>query len=477
MNEIQANQNNLLNENENENDKGKSKRTLSSTIDHIKNFHDLNRYFVNHKNTSSFKLKLIKDINFMEKYIKTFTFLKFLLGFILLSIPFIIIIFFIYLDYSERNKYIFFSYFLSISIIMGSLVIILVIKIGDACRTYGILIVSWERKYMFKIIRLISISLFFLWFLFLCEEFVNNFNLLKEKVAQSNNKEISSKKFNEGSYMIRLLFILLFWDTEKNEKGDYSHQKIGYFEYESNFFNDFHTSLRQLLIPIISLCFFYLIKIFFIKTKNELIYSILLLITLFESFYFLFYSPTNEDNSKIEQDNNTFLQEEDGEEYFKNNNIKYLEIIPLTIIIILLIVLNYKRCIIDLIHNKFYPYHSKKKNTMIFCFVIFSFVINVFGYFIFLFVLYSMYFRTIDEKLKISTYNNYWAMIYISICLILIGYSYPFGNYCFKLMYYPTAYETFGHVLKNNYYIYKSQKKEKDRDKEKLMNSQTNSSF
>ncbi len=475
MNEIQTNQNSLLDENEN--DKGKLKRTLSSTNDYNKNYHE-NRYFVNHKNISSFKLKLIKDINFMEKYIKTFTFLKFLLGFILLSIPFIIIIFFIYLDYSERNKYIFFSYFFSISLIMGSLVIILVIKIGDACRTYGILIVSWERKYMFKIMKLISISLFFLWFLFLCEEFVNNFNLLKEKVAQSNSKETSSKKFNEGSYMIRLLFILLFWDTEKNEKGDYSHQKIGYFEYESNFFNDFHTSLKQLLIPIISLCFFYLIKIFFIKTKNEIIYSILLILALFESFYFLFYSPTSEDNSKTEQDNK-FLQDKEDEEYFKNNKIKYLEIIPLTIIIILLIVLNFKRCIIDLIHNKFYPYHSKKKNNLIFCLVIFSFVINIFGYFIFLFVLYSMYFRTIDEKLSINTYNNFWAMIYISICLILIGYSYPFGNYCFKLMYYPTAYETFGHVLQNKYYIYKTPKKEKDkdRDKERLMNSQTNSSF
>ena len=470
MNEILPNKNSLLIENESK--KGKSKRALSSTIDHFKNFHDLNRYFVNHKNISSFKLKLIKDIIFMEKNIKTFTFLKFLLGFILLSVPFIIIIFFIYFDYSERNKYIFFSYFLSISIIMGSLLIILVIKIGDACRTYGILIVSWERKYMFKIIRLISICLFFLWFLFLCEEFVNNFNLLKEKVAQSY--EENSKKFNEGTYIIRLLFILLFWDTEKNDKG-YIHQTIGYFEYESNFFNDFHTSLKQLLIPIISLCFFYLIKIFFIKTKHEIFYFILLILTLFESFYFLFYSSSDQ-NSKSEQDNNTILKEE---EYFKDNKIKYLEIIPLTIIIILLIILNFKRCIIDLMHKKFYPYHSKKKNNFIFGLMIFSFVINVFGYIIFLFILYSMYFKKIDKSFSIDTYNYYWAMIYISFSLILIGYSYPFGNYCFKLMYYPTAYETFDHLLKNKYYIYKSQKNNKGRgkekEKEKLMNS--NSSF
>ena len=97
--------------------------------------------------------------------------------------------------------------------------------------------------------------------------------------------------------------------------------------------------------------------------------------------------------SESEQDNNTFLKEE---EYFKDNKIKYLEIIPLTIIILLLIILNIKRCIIDLMHKKFYPYHSKRKNNFIFGLMIFSFVINVFGYIIFLFILYSMYFKKID---------------------------------------------------------------------------------
>ena len=65
-------------------------------------------------------------------------------------------------------------------------------------------------------------------FLFLCEEFVINFNLLREKVAQSNNWESSSKLFNEGTYSIRLLFILLLWDTEKDKDGEYNHKSIGY---------------------------------------------------------------------------------------------------------------------------------------------------------------------------------------------------------------------------------------------------------
>ena len=186
---------------------------LSTTDDNIKKYHNLNRYFVNHKNTSEFKLKLLRDIHFMEKKIKRFTFLKFLLGLILLAIPLFIIIYFIVSDYTIMSQYIFFPYFLSLSILMGSFLIILVIKIGDAWRNYGILIVSWERIYIFKIIKLIVTCLFILWFLFLCEEFIINFNLLREKVAQSNTKETSSKLFNEGTYSIRLLFILFLWDV------------------------------------------------------------------------------------------------------------------------------------------------------------------------------------------------------------------------------------------------------------------------
>ncbi len=190
-----------------ENDK--SKNELSTTNDHIKKYHTFNRYFVNHKNISSFKLRLLRDINYMKKKIKIFTLLKFLLGFTLLTIPLLIIIYFIYCDYTDRSQYIFFPYFLSLSITMGSLTIIFVIKLGDAFRNYGIFIVSWERIYLFKIFKLISIGLFILWLLFLCEEFVINFNLLKEKVAQLNNRETSSKLFTEGTYLIRLLFILL----------------------------------------------------------------------------------------------------------------------------------------------------------------------------------------------------------------------------------------------------------------------------
>lgn len=456
----------------------KTKNVLSTTDDQILKCHSLNKYFVNHKITSSFKLKLVRDINFIEKNLKLFTFFKFLLGFILLAIPFFIIIYFIYNDYSTRSNYIFFPYFLSLSIIMGSFLIILVIKLGDACRNYGIFIVSWERTYMFKIVKLMVSGLFILWLLFLCEEFVINFNLLREKVAQSNNRETSSKIFDEGTYSIRLLFILLLWDTEKNEQGSYNHDKIGYFEYEGTFFNDFHNSLSKLLIPIICLCFVYILKIVFIKTKRELIYSFLFTIILFKCFYFILNKPSNQENLN----NNINDEDEDEEEiYFKNNIGKYIEIIPVTIIIILLIILNFKRCILDLMHKKFYSLNTKEKNNFIFYTVVSSFVLNTLGYLLFLILLFLMYFRTINSNMSIKTYNNYWAIIYISFSLIIVGYSFPFGNYCFKLMYYPTAYEIYEHILKNEFYINCSENLRKSfnyyQKKEKEKNEQNNISL
>jgi hypothetical protein len=486
-----------MNENQNEKDKflvsdmsgiDKSKNPLSTTDDQIKKCHTFNRYFVNHKNISSFKLKLIKDINFIEKNLILFTILKFLLGLILLAIPFFIIIYFIYSDTSIRNNYLFFPYFISLSIIMGSFLIIFVIKLGDACRNYGIFIVSWERIYMFKILKLIIASLFLLWLLFLCEEFVINFNLLREKVAQSNNKETSSKIFNEGTYSIRLLFILLLWDTETNDEGSYNHEKIGYFEYEGTFFNDFHDSLSKLLIPILCLCFLFLIKIIFIKTKREIIYGILYIITLFECFYFLFNKPSNQENLKINNNSykNIFLNDytdnkDNEEEYFYNNNGKYFEIIPMAIIIFILVILNFRACILDLIHKKYYSFNSKKKNKFIFYTVVSSFVLNTLGYGLFLFLLLLMYFRTINSEMNISTYKNYWAMIYISFSLIIIGYSFQFGNYCFKLMYHPTAYEIYDHILKNEFYINCSGNLRKNfnyyQKKEKEKRNQNNISF
>ena len=199
--------------------------------------------------------------------------------------------------------------------------------------------------------------------------------------------------------------------------------------------------------------------------------------SIFKCLYFLINKPPKDDKSDNDEDS----EDKEEEIYFKNNKGKYFEIIPMTIIILIFIILNFKRCIIDLRRKKFYSYQTKKKNDFIFYMVVSSFVLNTLGYLLFLFLLYLMYFEEIKSDFSIYTYKKYWGMIYTSFSLILIGYSFPFGNYCFKLIYYPTAYETYDHDLKNKFYINSSGNLRKNfnyyqkKEKEKIL--QNNSSF
>jgi hypothetical protein len=290
--------------------------------------------------------------------------------------------------------------------------------------------------------KFIFAEIFLIWFLFISENFVLNFNLMKEKVTQSKSKENNSKLFNEGTYTMRLLFIFLFWDLEKN-KGEYVYNKLGYFEYEDNFFDDFQKILSELLIPIITFCFCGLFKIFFIKTKRGLLYSILYLITIFISFYILFY-----DISKDRED----IKYDEEQEYFKDTNIKYLEIIPITFIVLILLILNTKICIINLRHKKYYSYKDKSKNNFVNFLVICSYLLNSAGYILFLYVLYYLFFKDIDQNFSIEEFNKFWKLIYISLLLIFFGYSFPFGHYYFELLFHSTVFESFDHFLKNNFY-------------------------
>ena len=252
-----------------------------------KRYYSFNKYNnINRRYYSPLKLKFINGIKFLDGHIKFYSFLKFLFGIIFLVIPLVLIILISYSENTTKNKYIFFPFFISVSLIISSLLIILVIKINDSCRTFGILNLSYERIYNLKTIKFIFTNLFLLWFLFICEDFVISFNLLKEKVTQSKDPEKTSKIFNEGTYIMRLLFIFLFWDLEKNNNNEYIYNKIGYFEYEDHFFDDFQITINKLLIPIITFCFCGLIKIIFIKTKRGYLLRIYLFLFI---FYFMMY--------------------------------------------------------------------------------------------------------------------------------------------------------------------------------------------
>ena len=440
---------------------------LSSQEETLRHLYTFNKNNAIHKFPSSLKLSLLNGIYYLDNHIKFFSFLKFFFGFIFLILPLLSIIYIVYLVNTDKNKFIFFPFFVSICLINCSLLVFVVIKINDSCRMFGILTLSYERIYNFKIIKFIFVNFFIIWFLFILENFVNNYNLLKEKVAQSRSKEIFSRIFNEGTYILRLLFIFLFWDLEKNKDNKYIHDYIGYFEYEDKFFTDFNNIFIKLFIPIITFSACGILKIIFIKTSRGLMYIILFIVIIFFSFYIYFFDIFSQgfNNNKIK---------EETEEYFKRSNSKYFEIIPITIIILILIILNTKLCLVDLMHKKYYSYQNKSKNNFIAFLVICSFILNTSGYALLLYILYNLFFIEITPLFSIKDFNLYWFLIYLALLLIFTGYAFPFGHYYFKLLYHSTAFECFNHYIKNDFYINSSgnlkkasgkiyQKKKKDK--------------
>ena len=390
---------------------------------------------------NEFKAKIIKQFNYFEEHYIINALIKLLFGLVILTLPFICIIIFISINFSEKNNYFFFPYFISVCLIIGALMILLVIKIGEGCQMYGIIIYSWERKNIFKIFNSIIIGFHLLWFFFLCEKYAKSFNLLKEKVAQTSMKENTNKLFNKGSYTLRILFILFFWDSEKNKEGYYIHQNLDFFDYEDNVFTEFHSYIQFLLIPIIFLSFYNLFKIIFFKYSKQILFSILNILIAFQSFYLIFYPM------EIKEDNN-------NENYFANTNCKYIELIVYISIIIILIIESFYLHIIKLIRRKYFPKKLKEeeKPYVIITISILSFLINLVGYIIVIILLFSFSFDEINERLKIDVYHHYWLMIYISLTLIFFGYSFVFGHYSYNLIYYPISYETTPHNLKNGFY-------------------------
>ena len=91
------------------------------------------------------------QFNYLDNHFIFTTFLKFFFGIIALFFPLLFIIICSVIDFSEKNNYIFFPCFISLSIILFSLLVLLIIKLGESCEISGLLIYSWERKNIFKI--------------------------------------------------------------------------------------------------------------------------------------------------------------------------------------------------------------------------------------------------------------------------------------------------------------------------------------
>ena len=387
---------------------------------------------------TTFKLNLAKQFIYLDEHYIITTLLKLIFGIITIYLPLLFIILLSVWDFSEKNSYIFFPCFVSLSIILASLLILLVIKIGEGCQINGLLIYTWERKNIFRIINTIIHGIFLLWLLFVSENFIELFNLLKEKVAQSMN-DASSQVFNKGSYTERILFILFFWDLEKDEYGQYIHKQLEYFEYEDSVFSEFHKYIKKLFMPLVFLGFYNLFKLVFLKQKNQVLSFIINLILVIISFFIMFFPIKDETSSKTKFN------------YFSNVDCKYIELVSYLLIIFILVIKSFFAHL-KLIKKK-YISRKTKNNKFMSLISIFSFLGNLSGYGLLISVIIFLTFDKIDQNFSIEKYQKYWNMIYMSGCLILIGYAFIFGHYFFNLIYYPVAYEISPHDLKNKFYV------------------------
>ena len=299
----------------------------------------------------------------------------------------------------------------------------------------------WERKNIFKIVNSILNCLFLLWVLFLCENLIKWFNLLKEKVAQSNLAS-SPQLFNKGSYTQRILFILFFWDLEKGSDGEYIHKKLEFFEYEDSVFSEFHENIKSLFTPAILLGFYNLFKFIFIKNNKKILSFLLSLVILFISFFIMFY-PIKDNDSKSTTET---------EPYFSNDDCKYIEFICYVLIISLLIIKSFFMHL-KLIKKKYISFKKIKTSKTMTVISIFFFLINLSGYALLISVIIFLAFDKIDQNLAIEKYEEYWNLIFMALGLILLGYAFIFGHHIFDLIYYPIAYEISPHTLKNSFYI------------------------
>ncbi len=384
------------------------------------------------------------QIQFLNKYFKLYTFIKFIFGFIIITLPYIL---FLYLFYNKNlegsSRFIIIGYFFTMSLTGAIVILLIVFKIGDSFKIYGFFFRPWELKYILRLINLFFIIIFSLFFFYSIESFYSDISLIKETIEQNSK---SSKIFDKGSYILRYLFIFSFWNTEKDSKGNYIHKKIDYFDYEQSF-DDFRGIFNPFFYPFIYLLTYLFFRLVIFKIKYFWLNLCIIVCGLFECFYFIFF-PINDSQNSI-----SFKS--DKKIYFeKDYKLLSFEFIPLIILIICFIIYGYIETINKLINKKLYSRKNYKFSLIVIIFSALSFLFLLIGYGIILFfIIYAIFFLKVDENMSIETFFNFWKLLIISILLISIGNSFPFGNYFFKLLYRSIEFEIYDHPIKKDYYI------------------------
>ena len=320
----------------------------------------------------------------------------------------------------------------------------------------------WELKYILRLINLFFIIIFSLFFFYSIESFYSDISLIKETIEQNSK---SSKIFDKGSYILRYLFIFTFWKTEKDLKGNYIHKKIEYFDYEQSF-DDFREIFNPFFYPFIYLLSYLFCRLIIFKIKYFWLNLCIILCGLFECFYFIFFPIYDSQNiTSFKSKQNIYFE--------KDYKLISFEFIPLIILIISFMIYGYIETINKLINKTLYSRKNYKFSVFVLIISVLSFICLLIGYGIILFfIIYSIFFLKVDIDMPIEIFFNFWKLLMISILLISIGNSFPFGNYFFKLLYRSIEYEIYDHPIKKNYYIKTSynlkDKKAKNKKRKKL---------
>jgi hypothetical protein len=403
------------------------------------------------KDFTNFKFLLIKQLYFLDQHPTFFAIIKLIFGILFIVIPTILLICFYYIDNYNKLKYMLLPLFISFSLYGGFILLFFVFRLGDNCETNGIFIFWWERKNLFRLLNNFIISIILIFCLRQIEFFFVNYNLLKEKVSQKNEKQ-NSIVFDNGSFLLRVLFIFSFWD--------YKYKKLGYFFFDNTFLKSFRNYIKNIFDILLILCFYFILQIIFYRQKQIILLSILNLLIIYECIYFNTY--------KISETNNT-----EGKYFQCKFILKLIEVVPIIFIILILSYFGYKQTIFKLKKGKFFSFSYKIENKIIIIFTVVSFLLIIISYLIIIIVFIAIMFINFNEKLSYKSCKFCWFLLGISFIFLCFGYSFVFGHYFFNLIYQPIAFEFFPYYLigKEKNYIKltkrKSKKKRKNKKKEK----------
>ena len=114
-------------------------------------------------NKPRFKRNLTYFIRFFDKHATLLSLAKLFVGLIILSSPIVMVGLYPYFSSYIYMKYYMLPFIISAGVTCGLLILLLVYRAGDDIRSRGMLIVSWERKNILRLVHCIIIMIFVIW--------------------------------------------------------------------------------------------------------------------------------------------------------------------------------------------------------------------------------------------------------------------------------------------------------------------------